>query len=197
MGYFQAGYLDITGVDIQAQPHYPFRFVREDALAYLAAHGHEYDVIHASPPCQAYSVTSRMPHARRDPPELVGPVRQLLRATGKPYVIENVPEAPLHHALVLCGTMFGLRLLRHRKFECQPILYWPPATCAHTLRYIRPGAAHDPARDYAQPVGNFKNVDYVKACMGIAWMSKKELSQAIPPAYTRWIGLQLREERAR
>src|SRR6478609_8846153 len=124
-GYRRAGF-DVTGVDIKTMPRNPHTFIQADALEYLAGHGHEYDAIHASPPCQAYSVTRNIWKYDGKHPELIEPVRALLQATGLPYVIENVPGAPLHHSITLCGAMFGLRVYRHRLFESNVLLFQPP-----------------------------------------------------------------------
>ena len=128
MGYHRAGFTEIVGVDNRPQKNYPFTFVQGDALEYLAAHGAAFDVIHASPPCQKYTTLRGMWNHKPDHPDLVDPTRQLLRALGKPSVIENVPGAPLRRgAVMLCGTMFGLgtadgraELRRHRYFEVTP-----------------------------------------------------------------------------
>ena len=114
MGLHRAGF-EVTGVDIEPQKRYPFEFVLGDALEYCAQHGHEFDLVVAGPPCQLYSVTASLSNGNH--PDLVGPTREALIATGKPYIIENVPGSPLINPLVLCGTMFGLALIRHRLFE--------------------------------------------------------------------------------
>ncbi len=228
MGYSLAGF-DIEGVDLQKLKRYPFKFHCADALKFLADHGHEYDAIHASPPCQKYCQLKSMPTALDDHPDLIDPVRRLLMATGKPYVIENVPGAPLIHPVILCGTMFGLgvkganaELRRHRLFETswfflnplscshQRLLsvdvygngYPPPRTRERTKRLIDEGKipAKRPRvcgvwgssggmrmRDGCQ---QFTNAERAEA-MGIDWMTGKEMSQAIPPAYTKFIGEQL------
>ncbi|MBA2633465.1 MAG: DNA cytosine methyltransferase [Chloroflexi bacterium] len=193
MGYSRAGF-DVVGVDINPQPRYPFRFIRGDALAYFATLGVdsdlELDVIHASPPCQIYSMTSRL-HKTTEHPDLVGPTRELLVATGLPYVIENVPGAPLIHPVVLEGQMFeGLRTQRKRWFETNwpldvPFLRSPrPAPNAKMGRKPKPG-------EWFQVVGNTADADGARKAMGIDWMTRDELSQAIPPAYTELIGHQL------
>lgn len=118
-GYHLAGF-DIVGVDIVAQPRYPFAFVQADALEYVAAHGREFDAIHASPPCQKFTALGRL-HAANGyyarHVDLIAETRQALRRLGLPYVIENVPGAPLENPVMLCGSMFGLRVYRHRIFE--------------------------------------------------------------------------------
>jgi DNA (cytosine-5)-methyltransferase 1 len=200
MGYHRAGY-EVVGVDINPQPHYPFEFHQANALDYLAANGHHFDVIHASPPCQLFSVTAHL--AAKGHQDLVDPIRQLLREAGKPYIIENVPGAPLENALTLCGTMFGLAVIRHRAFECQPPIYFPPASCGHDglatagrLRRLGITTRTPSLKDgfsYVTVAGNNYLADEGRAAMGIDWMSKRELSQAIPPAYTHFIGSFMRK----
>ncbi len=193
MGYYRAGFTDITGIDIKPQPRYPFNFIQADALEYLAAHGHEYDVIHASPPCQAYSVTKSLHN--NDYPMLVEDVRKLLQAIGKPYIIENVPGAPLNAPLKLNGHHFGLKVIRERWFETNPWLMSPGFikpkhvnTCSRrSFSSFENGATHISVAGH-----NFK-VDDGKAAMQIDWMIGEELAEAIPPAYTQWIGERLLE----
>ena len=217
MGYSRAGF-EVLGVDLNPKPlrHYPFPHVCADALEYCREHGHEYDVIHASPPCQAYTSLKAMwnskPHA-----DLVGVTRETLIATGKHYVIENVPGAPLRATVMLCGTMFGLgvddaELRRHRLFETNPALVMAPE-CRHfdkaqaiTVRqrvvgvYGHSGGvstrernrvSRDRRRTVADPQP-FSQAQRAEA-MGIDWMTGAELSQALPPAYTEFIGRQLME----
>lgn len=186
MGYHLAGF-DVTGIDHEPQPRYPFRFVQADALAYVEKHGAEYDAIAASPPCQAYSVT-RSIH-QREYPDLVAATRTALKVAGKPYVIENVPGAPLHWPIMLCGTMFGLTLYRHRLFESSQLLFAPmhgehPERCPQVGHGASPGG-------YMIVAGHFKDIAQARRAMGIDWMTRDELSQAIPPAYTEWVGRQL------
>lgn len=189
MGYHRAGFDDITGVDIKPMPRYPFRFIQGDALEYLAEHGHEYDVIHASPPCQAYSMAGQQWRASgKEYQDLVEPTRELLIATGKPYIIENVPGAPLINPTVLNGALFGMLVHRERLFECSfdiPFLLLPQLP--RPVNMGRP-IIHG---DVIQPVGHFSGVPYAREQMGIDWMTQAELAQAIPPAYTEYIGKQL------
>lgn len=192
MGYHRAGFNEIVGVDIKPQKRYPFEFVLGDALEYLSEHGQEFDVIHASPPCQAYSVTRSLHH--NSYPMLIEETREALIATGKPYIIENVPGAPLIDPLVLCGTMFGLRVIRHRLFECNPQITFAPAMCEHDGRVSRRGEISSYATgEFITVAGHNFIADDGRDAMGIDWMTCKELAQAIPPAYTEWIGRQLLE----
>lgn len=186
-GYAQAGF-DVTGVDIEHQSRYPYRFVQADALEYVERHGREYDVIAASPPCQAF--TSLQGRWGREYPDLIAATRGLLAATGRPYVIENVAGAPLLNPITLCGSMFGLRVIRHRLFECSPAIWFPPAPCSHPRGAVgRRGHLGD--REWMTVTGHFSDVKKAGRAMGIDWMTQRELAQAIPPAYTAWIGRQL------
>jgi DNA (cytosine-5)-methyltransferase 1 len=188
MGYHRAGF-DVVGVDIKPQPRYPSEFIQADALEYVAAHGREFDVIHASPPCQVYSVTAVLSNGNH--PDLIEPVRELLAASGRPYVIENVPGAPLVNPLILCGSMFGLPLIRHRLFECNPVIWWPPAphACGHLYTASSGGYSSfaNGATAISMAGNNFAAEDGRRAS-GIDWMTRAELAQAIPPAYTEFIG---------
>lgn len=193
-GYQLAGF-HVTGVDHIRQPRYAGDvFVLADALDYCAAHGHEYDAIHASPPCQGYSRMRHLPWLRdRDYPLLIDPTRAALEATGRPWVIENVADAPLRSGMTLCGTMFGLRVYRHRRFESSVLLLAPPHP-RHEVVIGRGRMLNDRAkanaRGFVSLVGK-NGIAAARAAMGIDWMTGDELSQAIPPAYTAWIGRQL------
>lgn len=202
-GYHRAGF-DVVGVDIRAQPRYPFEFVQADALAYVAEHGHEFDAIHASPPCQAYSTTRHLTRAtnreRESYDDLVEPTRRLLTTAGRPYIIENVVGAPLIDPVQLCGSSFGLPLRRHRLFESSIVLLVPP--CAHKqLPKVWPTSLGSPAFRrvgqltryvgvYGSTHGRGEHARW-KAAMGIDWMARRELTQAIPPVYTELLGGQL------
>ena len=221
MGYRRAGFDEIVGVDIKLQPHYPFEFVQADALEYPLG---DFDLIHASPPCQKHSVMTkgRWQNRLKDHANLIPPTRERLRKTGRPYVIENVPGAvdELIHPMMLCGTMFGLetkygsQLRRHRLFEVNFLIH-PTPVCNHKKGSVigvygggqHPGRRYHknqcgqlvtPAKRIPATIGSstrdgialFKTQDRRDA-MGIDWMSGKELSQAIPPAYTEFIGKQL------
>lgn len=196
MGYHRAGF-DVVGVDIQPQPHYPFEFHQADALEYCAAHGPQYDVIHASPPCQAYSVLAGFnKDLKWKYPRLIEPLRDILINTGRLYVIENVPLAPLRNPIILCGNTFGLHLYRHRAFESNVLLLAPPHL-KHTQRIKPRNNGHklgyynsDPSH-FTTVAGHMFSLQCGSEIMGIDWMTRKELAQAIPPAYTEFIGAQM------
>jgi DNA (cytosine-5)-methyltransferase 1 len=177
MGYHRAGF-EVVGVDIKPQPHYPFEFHQADALTYPLD---GFDVIHASPPCQLYS---RRNTAGRQYPDLVGSIRS--RMNGHRHVIENVVGAPLRTSMMLCGTMFGLMVLRHRLFEISP----EPTPKLFDISCDHKGnAGHDLRRArYLTVVGHAFPADQARTAMGVDWMTRDELSQAIPPAYTEHIG---------
>lgn len=186
MGYHRAGF-DVTGVDIEPQKHYPFRFILSDALAYVAAHGHEYDAIAASPPCQGYSVTRSLYEAEHD--LLIPATRQALVATGKPYIIENVEGArqDLIGPVMLCGASFGLKVYRHRLFECSFFLLVPPHG-KHREKVLNRCWRPD-WEGFLTVTGGFNSTKAAaEKAMGIDWMTKAELAQAIPPAYTEYLG---------
>jgi DNA (cytosine-5)-methyltransferase 1 len=213
-GYDQAGF-DVIGVDIKPQPRYPYPSVVHDALHVLGqlghnplAYGRRIGAIHASFPCQKFAQTKTLHNARDDHPDLITPGRELLNATGLPWVMENVPEAPLRDPVWLCGTMFGLRgrtydwpeemeVQRHRAFETNWPLKPPGFSCAH--RYPVLGVYGGHVRDRRRRPGSHARgradppVKLAHALMGIDWMTLDELSEAIPPAYTRFVGQQLME----
>ena len=186
MGYYRAGFEDITGVDIKPQPNYPFEFVLGDALEYVMEHGAEFDLIHASPPCQKYTKAAQQWRASgKEYPDLVAITRDMLRDTGKLYIIENVPGAPLINPVILNGAMSRLNIHRTRLFECSfeiPFFLLPQGK--KPVKMGRPVKAGD----VIQPVGHFSGVAYAGEQMEIDWMTQAELAQAIPPAYTEFIG---------
>jgi DNA (cytosine-5)-methyltransferase 1 len=212
MGYHNLGF-EVVGVDIKKQKHYPFEFHQADALEYLQEHWEEFDVIHASPPCQRYSkmTNGRWQDRIENHPDLVEPVRNLLIKTGKPYIIENVVGSPLINPVMLCGTMFNLQtkggsqLRRHRLFETSFPVEEPPK-CNHLKGSVIGvyGGGQNPARKipttigvWGQTGGSSKRDNLVqflvqdrRDAMGIQWMTANELSESIPPAYTFWVGNQ-------
>lgn len=193
MGYHRAGF-DVVGVDINPQPNYPFEFVRADALEYVAEHGHRFDAIHASPPCQAYSRTGHLADAqggRRSTVTLITPVRDILQTLAKPCVIENVEGAPLRNPLLLCGSMFGLRVRRHRLFETSDLILGQG--CRHAQQGRPVGVLNWGKWGHEIPHGGrlAASLDDARDAMGIDWMRRAELAESIPPAYTEYIGRQL------
>ena len=199
-GYDEAGF-EMSGVDLYPQPHYPYRFVQADWAEYLAEHWQEYDFIHASPPCQAYSGMRRITLSRfgiaPEHPDLIAPVRKALQATDRPWVIENVQGAPLNTQLVLCGSAMGLpHLARHRHFESN-LLLMSSSKCQHRKNAYTIGIYGDKPDgrrvSYRQHrlVRVAQSLDEARAEMGIDWMDWGEITQAIPPVYTRFIGAQI------
>jgi len=194
MGYHRAGF-DVVGVDIAPQPNYPFEFFQGDALAIDLA---GFDIIHASPPCQSFTAYKRRPnHVKvENYPNLIPQVREMLMATDLPYIIENVPGAPLRSPIRLCGSSFGLNVRRHRMFEVSVPLLAPP--CDHAWQKASgsfPAATNRGANSrWTVQIGSWNTKLAVqKEAMGIEWMTLEELSESIPPAYTEWIGKQLFE----
>ncbi|MEZ5195082.1 MAG: DNA cytosine methyltransferase [Bacteroidales bacterium] len=115
-GYAEAGF-QVVGVDIEPQPNYPFPFIQADAVEFIRKNGKDFDAIHASPPCQKFSCsTGSHRKAGKSYPDLIEPTRKALEATGKPFIMENVSQAPLRHDLILMGHMFNLWVIRKRIF---------------------------------------------------------------------------------
>lgn len=193
MGYSRAGF-EVVGVDIKPQPRYPFEFHQADALEYLAEHYQEFDVIHASPPCQRYSRITKVTGKPENHPDLLQPSVDALKKTGKPYIVENVPGAPMENYLMLCGTMFGLQVFRHRLFMCNPQIIMSPMSCNHDDRSSNGGKNGDqkhPEAKYITVTSAVSPISKAKKAMGIDWMNRAELVEAIPPAYTEWLGRQM------
>lgn len=188
-GYEQAGF-DVTGIDIKPQPKHRGKFIQADAIEYLKNHWHEYDIIHASPPCQAYSKASmQFRKTGKVYVDLIELTRKTLIETGLPYVIENVPGSPLINPIELCGAMFEMRTYRHRLFESNVNLNSPPHP-----EHIAPNAKMGrPPKDgeFIQYVGHFSGVKMVQEMTGLYWLGQNELAQSIPPQYTKYIGKQL------
>jgi DNA (cytosine-5)-methyltransferase 1 len=201
-GYSRSGlFKSIVGVDIDDHSdNYPFRFVRgdlterENLLQFIKAETP--DFIHASPPCQAYSWAAKR-WADVERVDLVAYTRVLLDEIGIPYVIENVQGAPLINPVRLCGQMFGLNVIRHRLFECGGFSISEPEHLKHKLpikRLARDGSGRTVQRSqYCTVAGHggesdsFRMADW-EAAMGIDWMTRKQLTESIPPAYTHYIG---------
>jgi len=201
-GYYAAGF-DVLGVDIKDRQHrFPnMEFVKGDALAYLREHGHEFDAIHASPPCQAFTISKHLTRRKmgRKPSEidLLAPTRDLLLEVGRPWIIENVVGAPLS-GVILCGTTFELgamtadgwrELRRHRVFESSEFLFGA-GPCNHRVRAIGIyGSIGDKIPNGAVIAADQEEG---RRAMGIDWpLPWASVREAIPPAYTEWLGRQL------
>jgi DNA (cytosine-5)-methyltransferase 1 len=199
-GYQRAGFY-VVGIDIAPRPHYcGDEFIQSDALEMLADLDWlaGFDAVHASPPCQGYTQFSNL-NAERwgnrvEHPMLIEPVRELLDATGLPYVIENVQGAPLRKDLMLCGSMFGLRVRRHRIFETNWSVGGAPP-CHHQDDSIAIYGSMDGRRVWTRKNGTelraARTIGQASEAMGIDWMTWNEIKEAIPPAYTEFIGKQL------
>lgn len=193
-GYVAAGF-EVVGVDIEPQPLYPYTFIQADAIDFVTEHGREFDAIHASPPCQAYSTITP---DRSKHPELIEPTRAALVETGLPYVIENVEGArrELVDPIRLCGSSFGLRVRRHRYFESNVGLVSMP--CNHSAQGQPVGVygGHGDAVEFLRPDGRrrgakARDTEDARDAMGMDWADWHGLREAIPPAYTEFIGHQL------
>lgn len=187
MGYSRAGFTEIVGVNNRPQKNYPFEFVEADTLEYLAKHGREFDAIHASPPCQRFTALKTMWNAKEHE-DLLEPTRTALIVLGRPYVIENVPGAPMVGPYIqLCGSMFGLgtgtaELRRHRWFELGGFYMLTPP-CLHYQRHLVIGVYGGHGRDRRRTVGVYGD--------GNGRDYRKHPAQAIPPAYCEFIGWRL------
>lgn len=203
-GYVDAGF-EVVGVDINPQPNYPFPFYQADALHILDClvegdgpiwlHRQPFAAIHTSPPCQRFTAYRRRGEGVGDSyPDLIAATRERLEQTGRPYVIENVPGAPLIDPVQLCGSSFGLDVRRHRLFESNLPLF--ASECAHDQQTPRfPPATNRTNQRRTVEVGVWRiPLSTQRAAMGIDWMTLRELSEAIPPAYTRHIGEQLLDQ---
>jgi DNA (cytosine-5)-methyltransferase 1 len=194
MGYHRAGF-DVIGVDINPQPDYPFFFIQADAIEFAANHGHKFAAGHASPPCQASSALTKGTNKGREYPQLIPATREALAATGIPHVIENVQGSDLRRDLTLCGEMFDLGVIRHRYFELHGFEVQPPEHKPHRgrVRGWRHGVYYDGpyVAVYGEGGGKGSVAEWQDA-MGIDWTDdRKSIAEAIPPAYTEFIGRQL------
>jgi DNA (cytosine-5)-methyltransferase 1 len=184
-GYSEAGF-EVMGVDKNFQKRYPYEFIQGDALEYLENNWNRFDAFHASPPCQHYSELTPK-ECRENHPDLIAPVRSLLVSTGKPYIIENVPGArrELVSPVMLCGSMFGLKTHRHRFFEIgfDSLVLTPP--CKHDFIPI---VVSGTTKRLENGRRREHTADECRRAMNIDWMIRKELDQAIPPAYTKFLG---------
>lgn len=220
MGYHRAGF-EVVGVDVVDQPHYPFEFVQMDAMSYpYSILAGDFDAVHASPPCQAYTLMRHMgKRAGEDAPDLIDATRAMLEADSIPWVMENVVGSPLRNPLVLCGSAFGLGVRRHRLFESSHLIFRAPCNHDRTSWPVavwgdgRP-SRQEVRREHRGPIAVYGDhpedsaihradndapgltrraatLAVARDAMGIDWMNWREITQAIPPAYTEWIGRQL------
>lgn len=205
VGYHRAGF-DVVGVDVKFQKNYPFEFHQGDALEFVAEHGREFDAIHASPPCQAHvkglAAVNALRGRRPRHADMIPETRLAIEIFGVPCVIENVEGSPLKPAIRLCGTYFGLPIRRHRLFESNVMLFG--VDCRHKrFREKRYYSSYGQIRGnpprmtsaVVQVFGNPSNAAKSEwgPALGIDWMDWRELAQAIPPAYTEFVGRQLIE----
>lgn len=203
MGYSRAGFR-VLGVDHKPQPNYPFEFICCDALEFVDRWVGSstddgwpemwIDAIHASPPCQLFSAYQRANHNQKQHVNLIPQTRELLQASGLPYIIENVPGAPLKGPVTVCGVSLGLDVRRHRLFESNVSLMTPPCACGgwQEAKYDRGSRAIRPNDRRTVAVGEWRiPKDVQQQAMGIDWMEVKDLAQAIPPLYTELLGAQL------
>jgi DNA (cytosine-5)-methyltransferase 1 len=202
-GYADAGF-DVVGIDIKKQKRYPYEFIQADCLEILQDLDYlrTFDVIAASPPCQTHSRTKHLRDAQGGTTtklDLIPQTREALIASGVPYVIENVPGAPLIKPVQYCGSSFGLKVRRHRLFESN--IEITGSVCKHKEQG-KPigvyGAMNDTAQGLDKATGKYviggstaKSIEEARSAMGIDWMIWGELVEAIPPAYTYAIGKQL------
>jgi DNA (cytosine-5)-methyltransferase 1 len=181
MGLHRAGF-DVTGIDIRPQPRYPFRFVRADALT-PPVRLQDFDFIWASPPCQAHSMGAVWRGTAGNHPMLIEPTRQMLKAFGVPWAMENVARAPMRADLTLRGELFGLKVCRERIFEISGFwLMQPPLPFRGSIK----------RGDFVTVAGHggdgSNSLKVWRRAIGIDWMSKEETAEAVPPAYSEYIG---------
>ena len=192
-GYQLAGF-EVVGVDIKKQKRYPYKFIQADCLELMKDMEflRSFDVITASPPCQTHSITQHLRNAQgksTDKIDLIPQTREALVASGKPYVIENVPGSPLINPIKMCGSAFGLKVRRHRLFESN--IQLTSSICNHKEQG-KPVGIYGSMRDEIPKGGHTaKSIEQAREAMGIDWMIWGELVEAIPPVYTETIGKQI------
>jgi len=192
-GYQLAGF-EVVGVDIKKQKRYPYEFIQADCLELMKDMDflRSFDVITASPPCQTHSITQHLRNAQgksTDKIDLIPQTREALVASGKPYVIENVPGSPLINPIRMCGSSFGLKVRRHRLFESN--IQLTSSICNHKEQG-KPVGIYGSMRDEIPKGGHTaKSIEQAREAMGIDWMIWGELVEAIPPVYTETIGKQI------
>ena len=192
-GYAAAGF-EVTGIDLKHGKRYPYTYIKGDVLQYLKDFDflQSFDVIHASPPCQTHSITQHLRNAQgktTSKVDLIPQTRAALIASGKPYIIENVPGSPLVNPIQLCGSAFNLKVRRHRLFESNMSL--KGSICNHKAQG-RPVGVYGSLKDEIPKGGKTAiSIDEARVAMGISWAIWTELVEAIPPAYTKYLGLQI------
>ena len=192
VGYTRAGY-EVTGVDISKKKNYPFEFIKADALEVLSDKEfiYQFDVIHASPPCQLFTAAVHLRNAQgkgSDKLDLVAPTRDKLLEWGGIYVMENVPNAPMT-GIILCGSSFGLKVRRHRRFESNVKLQSLP--CDHK-KQGRPVGVYGSMKDNIPNGGRTAHsIKEAQEAMGIDWLGWSSLKEAIPPIYSEYVGKQI------
>lgn len=195
VGYARAGFT-VTGVDAKPQDDYPYELVVADALEVLADHEYlaGFDAIHASPPCQNYTRAAHLRNAQGKKPSVtrydMPKVMEALRAWGGPYVVENVPGAPMTNPALLCGSAFGLRVRRHRLFDSNYLIMQPG--CFHAAQG-KPVGVYFAMNDQIPDGGTTaRTLDEGLAAMGVDWVTSwRRLVEMVPPAYTEYLGQQL------
>lgn len=192
-GYAAAGF-EVHGVDLKHGKRYPYTYLRADVLDILQDDNfiQQFDVIHASPPCQTHSITQHLRNAQgktTSKVDLIPQTRAALIASGKPYIIENVPGSPLINPVQLCGSSFNLKVRRHRLFESNmPI---KGTGCNHKAQG-RPIGVYGSLNDQIPNGGRTAvNITEARQAMGIDWAIWTELVEAIPPEYTDYLGAQI------
>lgn len=193
-GWHDAGF-EVVGVDIAPQPEYPYEFIQGDAIAFIADHLDDFDVFSVSPPCQAASSLTKGTNKGRLYPQLIPQFREVLQRTNKPWFMENVVGAPMRTNLLLCGEMFRLGVIRHRIFEIGNARIVPQRHYPHRgrVRGWRHGENFDGPYSQVYGEGGGKgSVEQWQRAMKIDWISDRgTLAEAIPPAYTQFIGTQM------
>lgn len=195
-GYYRAGFR-VVGIDDKPQPDYPFEFIQADAMEplrhALVEEGFvdDFDLVHASPPCQLFTRAGKLREAQGHKTkhiDLLTPTLEILSQLSVPYIVENVPGSPMRRDVMLCGSMFGLKARRHRWFQTNMPLY-APGPCRHKEQGRPVGVYHVMGDEIPGGGRTAKTLEEGQQAMGIDWMPWNSLKEAIPPAYTEWLGL--------
>jgi DNA (cytosine-5)-methyltransferase 1 len=186
MGLHRAGF-EVTGIDIKHQPRYPFQFIQGDAME---ASLDGYDLVWASPPCQRYTMAQNAAKNANAHPDLIPATRAKLEEFGGPWIMENVVGAPLRNPAIICGLSLGLKVKRHRLFESNLLLLTPPCP-RHDQNYFVIFGQEVRSRRTGDAAGRKNKIAEGRKAMGIDWMTRAELSEAIPPAYSELLAKQV------